>query len=131
VSLANPWLDFLSAEEAISTAKELNDDLESYCATFQPSAREDQGSKWTPLTDKRLFAFGSLPLVPGVEIAAVLEAIEQVQAAKHLRGVVMGTRGLGKGLDDDAMEPIWAALADSGLVVFVVSVRRFPVAARI
>lgn len=124
VSLANPWLDFLSAEEAASTAKELNEDLESYCATYSPSASSTaSGTKWTPLTQKRLFAFGSLPLVPGIEIPTVLSAIEQVRSAKHLRGVVMGTRGLGKGLDDDAMEPIWAALADSGLVVFVVRQR--------
>lgn len=49
----------------------------------------------------------------------MLEAIEQIKGLSHLRGVVMGTRGVGKGLDDEAMEPIWKALADSGLVVFV------------
>ena len=31
----------------------------------------------------------------------------------------MGSRGLGKGLDDEALEPIWAALEKTGLVVFL------------
>lgn len=38
----------------------------------------------------------------------------------HLRGIVMGTKGVGKGLDDPAMEPIYAAIVEAGLVVFVV-----------
>lgn len=59
--------------------------------------------------------------MPGVETAKVLEAIKQIESLPHLRGVVMGTKGLGKGLDDQAMEPIWAAIAEAGLTVFVVS----------
>lgn len=31
----------------------------------------------------------------------------------------MGTRGLGKGLDDEALEPVWEAIANAGLVVFL------------
>lgn len=59
--------------------------------------------------------------MPGVELKEVLVAVEQIKKLPHLRGVVMGTKGVGKGLDDWAMEPIWAALAEAGLVVFVVS----------
>lgn len=33
----------------------------------------------------------------------------------------MGTKGVGKGLDDDEMDPIWEALDKAGLVSFVVS----------
>lgn len=31
----------------------------------------------------------------------------------------MGTRGIGNGLDDEALEPIWEAIAKAGLVVFL------------
>lgn len=31
----------------------------------------------------------------------------------------MGTKGVGKGLDDEALEPVWAAIAEAGLVVFL------------
>ena len=31
----------------------------------------------------------------------------------------MGTRGIGHGLDDEALDPVWEALAREGLVVFV------------
>lgn len=54
----------------------------------------------------------------------MLKAIEQVKGLSYLRGIVMGTRGVGKGLDDPAMEPIYAAIAEAGLVVFVVRLPR-------
>ncbi len=31
----------------------------------------------------------------------------------------MGTRGIGKGLDDEALDPVWAAIEKAGLVVFI------------
>lgn len=31
----------------------------------------------------------------------------------------MGTRGVGKGLDDNALEPLWTAVEKAGLVVFI------------
>ncbi len=31
----------------------------------------------------------------------------------------MGTRGVGKGLDDDALDPVWKAISEAGLVVFL------------
>ena len=31
----------------------------------------------------------------------------------------MGSRGIGRGLDDERLEPVWAALAEAGLVVFL------------
>lgn len=124
VSLANPWLDFLTPDEAVKAAHDLNLDTQQYCSTYPAEASTSSSSQFSAKTKNRLFAFGSLPLVPGVETSKVLEAIEQVKSLSHLRGVVMGTRGVGKGLDDAAMEPIWKALADAGLVVFVVSLPR-------
>ncbi|BGP00546.1 hypothetical protein NBRC10513v2_006350 [Rhodotorula toruloides] len=117
VSLANPWLDFLEAAEAVSAARELNADLQSYCSTYSPPS--SSRNSFTPQTQKRLFAFGSLPLVPGIKTEEVLEAVRQVKELSYLRGIVMGTKGVGKGLDDPAMEPIYAAIAEAGLVVFV------------
>ena len=31
----------------------------------------------------------------------------------------MGTRGVGKGLDDLALDPVWAAIEQAGLVIFI------------
>ncbi|GAA5954981.1 hypothetical protein JCM21900_005956 [Sporobolomyces salmonicolor] len=117
VSLANPWLDFLEPAEATQAAHDLNLDVQSYCASFAPSP--SSSSSFSPLTEKRLFGFGSLPLVPGIETKTVVEAVKQIKGLSYLRGVVMGTKGIGKGLDDPGMEPIWEAIAAAGLVVFV------------
>ncbi|KAI0700759.1 amidohydrolase 2 [Cytidiella melzeri] len=110
VSSANPWLDFLPASSAQQLAGELNEDLETYCATG-PSLQGD--------ATKRLYGFGLLPLVPEVSVSSLVEAVKQISALPHLRGIIMGTKGIGKGLDDDALEPVWAAVADTGLIVFL------------
>lgn len=109
-SSANPWLDFLPAQTAHKLARELNDDLESYCSTAPSLANQSV---------KRLYGFGLLPLVPGASTESLLSTVEQVAALPHLRGIIMGTRGLGNGLDDDALEPLWGALQKAGLVVFL------------
>lgn len=31
----------------------------------------------------------------------------------------MGTQGVGKGLDDEALDPVWEAIEKAGLVVFL------------
>ncbi|KAL1671952.1 hypothetical protein EV122DRAFT_272030 [Schizophyllum commune] len=110
VSTANPWLDFFDAAEAHTIAKQLNDDMEEYCASSPAYANG-------PL--KRIYGMGILPLVPGISTEALLECIKQIAAAPHLHGLIMGTRGVGKGLDDDALEPVWKAIADAGLVIFL------------
>ncbi|KAI0663201.1 amidohydrolase 2 [Cubamyces menziesii] len=109
VSSANPWLDFLPAPTAHKLAGELNDDLETYCST---------GPALTPSL-KRLYGFGLLPLVPEASTESLVSTVEQIATLPHLKGVIMGTRGLGKGLDDDALEPVWAAIEKAGLVVFL------------
>ncbi|GAA5853756.1 hypothetical protein JCM8547_007436 [Rhodosporidiobolus lusitaniae] len=118
ISLANPWLDFLEPDEAVTAARDLNNDIQNYCASYG-SEEAAASTSFTALTEKRLFAFGSLPLVPGISTKKVLEAIEQIKGLSYLRGVVMGTKGIGKGLDDPEMEPIYEAIAAAGLVVFV------------
>ncbi|KAG6821547.1 hypothetical protein H0H93_000056 [Arthromyces matolae] len=96
--------------QAQTLAAELNDDLEEYCAT----APDVQG---VPL--KRLYGFGLLPLVPEISTASLLDTVKQVSKLSHLRGLIMGTRGVGNGLDDRALDPVWAAIEDAGLVVFI------------
>ncbi|KAF5384733.1 hypothetical protein D9757_006239 [Collybiopsis confluens] len=111
VSFANPWLDFLSPADAGSLARDLNADLEEYCTTGPSLASSP------PL--KRLYGLGLLPLVPGIPIPTILEAVTQVAQAPHLKGVIMGTKGIGKGIDDDALDPVWEAIEKTGLIVFL------------
>lgn len=111
VSSANPWLDFLPTADAHSLAKVLNVDLEEYCATG-PSVTGTESLQ-------RLYGFGLLPLVPGISTTALLDTVNEIKNLPHLKGVIMGTRGIGKGLDDDALEPLWEALSREELVVFL------------
>lgn len=109
-SSANPWLDFLPATEARKLADELNADLEEYCSS-SPSLQES--------SLRRLYGFGLLPLVPDISTSDLLETIQDITGHKHLKGIIMGSRGIGQGLDDERLEPVWKAIADAGLVVFL------------
>ncbi|KAF7292318.1 Amidohydrolase 2 [Mycena chlorophos] len=111
VSSANPWLDFLPPSEAQTLASQLNDDLEEYCAG-SPTLADSP-------TLKRLYGFGLLPLVPGIPVPALLETVQQISKLPHLKGIIMGTRGIGSGLDDESLDPVWDALSQAGLVVFL------------
>ncbi|KAI0637965.1 amidohydrolase 2 [Trametes polyzona] len=111
VSSANPWLDFLPAPIAHKLAGELNADMEEYCSG-SPTLTVLAGVK-------RLYGFGLLPLVPEATTEALLSTVEQIAKLPHLKGVIMGSRGLGKGLDDPALDPVWGAIEKAGLVVFL------------
>ena len=101
ISLANPWLDFLPAREALSAAREINNELEGIC-------RESKG---------KLYAFATVP-VSASPSDAVAE-IGRLSTLPHIRGIILGTSGLGAGLDDPALEPIWEILEQSQLLVFL------------
>ena len=101
VSLANPWLDWLPSSEAADTARKVNDEVERMCA-------EHAG---------KLYAFGTLPLSAPAE--GVVAEIERLSTLKHHRGIIMGTSGLGNGLDDPALDPIYAALEKHEQLVFL------------
>lgn len=108
ISLANPWLDFLEPEIALSTAVAINDDLEHECAKNN-SSPEHQALK--------LYAFGTLPLsAPAKDIVS---EIHRLKSLPHMKGVIMGTTGLGQGLDDPALTDVYAALASTGTIVFL------------
>jgi predicted TIM-barrel fold metal-dependent hydrolase len=111
ISLANPWLDFIGEEQASEWAQKINNDLESTCA---------QVNNATAQPDKlpRLFAFGTLPLGATQQVA-VAEEVHRISALPHIRGVIMGTTGRGNGLDDPELEPVWGALQDTQLMLFL------------
>ena len=92
ISLANPWLDWLPSKDAAEIAREVNNDVERMCT-------EHEG---------KLYAFGTLPLSAPAE--QVVEEIARLSELPHMRGVVMGTSGLGSGLDDPSLDPIYASL---------------------
>lgn len=101
ISMANPWLDWLPSSEAAETARRVNDDVEQMC-------EEHPG---------RLFAFGTLPLSAPVE--EVVAEIKRLPSLKHMRGIIMGTSGLGQGLDDPALDPIYKALEETQQLIFL------------
>jgi predicted TIM-barrel fold metal-dependent hydrolase len=99
--LANPWLDFLDANESGGTADSINEEFSKMCA-------EHHG---------RLFFFAVLPLTAPLE--TVLASIRHAKSLKYCRGFILGTTGLGKGLDDPGLMPIFEELAVARLVVFL------------
>ncbi|KAL8931553.1 MAG: hypothetical protein Q9211_006880 [Gyalolechia sp. 1 TL-2023] len=103
LSLANPWLDFLPSSEAAGWAQMVNDELNSICT-------ESQG---------RIYAFGCLPL--SAPVSAIVTEIERLTspACPYIRGIILGTSGLGNGLDDGAMDPVWEAIQTHDLLVFI------------
>lgn len=98
-------------ERAHALARELNNDLEEYCST-SPEAQGFPGLK-------SIYGFGLLPLVPGISVSSVLEIINQINTLPHISGIIMGTWGVGSGLDDEMLEPVWEALQQANLVVFI------------
>ncbi|OTB08523.1 hypothetical protein M426DRAFT_52218 [Hypoxylon sp. CI-4A] len=101
ISLANPWLDFLAPEDAGETAKSINQEFSNMCAS----------------APGRLFFFATLPLTAPPE--TLLAAVGHIRSLKSCRGVILGTSGLGKGLDDPALVPLFRALAANRLTVFL------------
>ncbi|KAF7680758.1 hypothetical protein GT037_002409 [Alternaria burnsii] len=101
ISLANPWLDFLPAEEAGDAAKKINDDVNDQCSQYPG----------------RLYFFGTLPLSASPE--AITAEIERLSTLKYARGVIMGTSGLGQGLDDENLDPVYAALEKHQQLIFL------------
>ncbi|KAI0458389.1 2-amino-3-carboxymuconate-6-semialdehyde decarboxylase [Xylaria acuta] len=101
ISLANPWLDFVASEAAGETAKSVNSAFSEMCGT----------------APGRLFFFATLPLTAPPE--TLLAAIGHIRGLRYCRGVILGTTGLGRGLDDAALVPVFRALAANRLTVFL------------
>ncbi|KAL4930830.1 amidohydrolase family protein [Aspergillus undulatus] len=116
ISLANPWLDFVEPAEAQMWAERINDDLQRTCAKVNQAVDPENA---LPLDKKEtLFAMGALPLsAPSSDI--IVNEIKRLKTLKHLRGVIMGTSGLGKGLDDAELDPVWSALQETDTLMFL------------
>jgi aminocarboxymuconate-semialdehyde decarboxylase len=101
ISLANPWLDWLPPQEAGPVAQSINNEVDSICAQHLG----------------RLFFFATLPL--SAPATTVLAEIARLKSLPHVRGIILGTTGLGAGLDDPALLPIFHALAAASLPIFL------------
>jgi aminocarboxymuconate-semialdehyde decarboxylase len=70
----------------------------------------------SPAAKKRLYGFGALPTL---DAEGCVAEINRIATLPHMRGVIMGTSGLGKGLDDPRLQPMWAAIEEKKLMVFL------------
>jgi len=102
ISLANPWLDFVDSDVAASAATSHNDEMNDLC---------DQHPG-------RLFAFGTLPL-SAADVGDIVKEVERLPSLKYMRGIILGTSGLGSGLDDARLHPIYKALEQTGQTIFL------------
>ena len=101
VSLANPWLDFVAATESPAMAGSVNEEFSHMCAQHPG----------------RLFFFAALPLT--APPAAIQESIAHITSLKYCRGLILGTSGLGRGLDDPQLLPVFKAAAQARLPIFL------------
>ncbi|KAF8476838.1 hypothetical protein BDZ91DRAFT_805023 [Kalaharituber pfeilii] len=101
ISLANPWLDFLPPHSALPTAQSVNDEMDRLCGMFPG----------------RLYAFGTLPLSGSVD--DIVQEVKRLSGLTWMRGVIMGTSGLGEGLDDPRLDLVWKALQETKQTVFL------------
>lgn len=100
LSLGNPWLDFLDPQAAPVWAGRLNRALARLC--------EDHPG--------RLYGLGVLPLQRPETAASELGHLAGLPG---IRGAIIGTRGAGQGLDDPALDPVWARAEALDLALFV------------
>ncbi|KAL1900832.1 hypothetical protein Cpir12675_000708 [Ceratocystis pirilliformis] len=101
ISLANPWCDFLKPENAAPQTRATNVEFSQMCAAHPG----------------RLYFFATLPLTAPID--QLLEAITELKTLDYCRGVILGTSGLGSGLDDPKILPIFSQLAQNKLPVFL------------
>lgn len=101
ISLANPWLDFLSPEDGPWWARKINDELERICS-------ENQGN---------LYAFATLPLSASPK--NIVAEIHRLPPHSCVKGYILGTTGLGAGLDDPNLDSVWAALENRQSLIFL------------
>ena len=100
ISLANPWLDFLTGAEAANVASELNDELQAICE----------------YSKGKLFGFATLPVR---NPAAAVAEVRRLKSLSCIRGVILGTPGAGKGLDHENMREVLEAINSEGHMVFL------------
>jgi predicted TIM-barrel fold metal-dependent hydrolase len=77
----------------------LNQDLQNWCLEYP-----------------RLYGFAVLPTL---SIQGSIQEIDRISTMSKIKGVIMGTHGIGKGLDDPELEPLFSKIEQSGLVIFL------------
>lgn len=100
ISLANPWLDFLTGDAAASVAQELNDELQGIC-------EKSKG---------RIFGMATLPVR---NPAAAVKEVQRLKSLSAIKGVILGTPGAGSGLDHANCRDMLLAIEASGLPIFL------------
>ena len=101
LSLANPWLDFLPNEDAVEMSRLLNDDLQQLS--------EGSGG--------RIYGFA---VIPTQDPEGACKEIERLaKSSDKIRGIILGTSGAGKGLDDAALECVFESVAANDMPIFL------------
>ena len=100
ISLANPWLDFLTGNEAESVAQELNDELQSICEK----------------SNGRLYGFATLPVR---NPKAAVKEVYRLSSLNKIKGVILGTPGAGQGLDHENCKEMLHAIEDKNYTIFL------------
>lgn len=54
-----------------------------------------------------------------VPVSTIVQSVRRISKVPHLRGVIMGPKGLGKGLDDPALDSVWDAVQSNRMAVFL------------
>lgn len=96
LSLGNPWFEPFAPDDSLAAARRLNDD-------FAGLAEQ---------TDGRIVGMGALP---GHGIGDVVTVVDEIAERDSLSGAVSGTHIAGHSLDDEALEPVWAAFERTGV----------------
>lgn len=100
LSLGNPWLDFLDESDGLEIARQVNEDF----ATL--------GSR----TNGRILGMGALP---GAGVENVALVVREIAAREDLFGAITGTRLAGYTFDAPELDPVWAALEQTGLPLLI------------
>ncbi|GAA94005.1 hypothetical protein E5Q_00652 [Mixia osmundae IAM 14324] len=73
-----------------------------------------------PFAERRLYAFLALPLTRSITSDDLTGFLDSSEASElYSRGYAIPTVGLGRGLADPALEPLWAKLDDQGTPVLI------------
>jgi hypothetical protein len=52
-------------------------------------------------------------------LSSWIETLDHISKLSHIKGVILGTKGLGKGLDDPDLDPVWSQLENYKLMTFI------------
>lgn len=94
-------LDWLPSEaDATSLAIHINDEVQNM----------------SEASEGRIYGFGT---IAAHDIQGSVKELERLSCMSGMRGVILGTKGLGKGLDDTRLEPLYETAEKHGLVLFI------------